>query len=53
MTETHKAEEMGQAEQIRAKDGEKRKTRLSPEINEFLHMLKSLETELEPKPSTR
>ena len=29
-----------------------RKTRLSPELNEFLHMLKALESELDSKAQT-
>ena len=40
---------MSQSQEPRPPQQPKRKTVLSPELNEFLHMLKSLETELSAK----
>lgn len=36
---------MAQAQDMKQDQAAKRKAALSPELNEFLHMLKSLETE--------
>ena len=41
-----KVEKMGQVQTAKSGQSEKRKVKLSPELNEFLHMMKALETEL-------
>jgi hypothetical protein len=40
---------MGQSQEPRQSQAPKRKVVLSPELSEFLHMLKSLESELTAK----
>jgi hypothetical protein len=42
---------MGQSQEPRQPQPQKRKVVLSPEVSEFLHMLKALETELSSKES--
>ena len=48
-----KVEKMGQAQTVKPEQSEKRKTKLSPELDEFLHMMKALETELGGEPRQR
>ena len=46
-----KVENMGQVQIVKPGQSGQRKIKLSPELNEFLHMMKALEMELggEPK----
>ncbi len=46
-----KVEDMAQSQDTKQVQPAKRKVVLSPELNEFLHMMKSLETELNQKPA--
>ena len=48
-----KVEKMGQAQTAKSGQSDKRKTRLSPELDEFLHMMKALEMELGSEPKQR
>jgi hypothetical protein len=53
MTETDKVSNMGESQETKQAEAKKSKSILSPELNEFLHMLKSLEGEIEPKLKSR
>jgi hypothetical protein len=53
MPTLNKVEVMRKPEQPKQADQVKRKPILSPELSEFLHMLKSLESELETHPAVR
>ncbi len=44
---------MAQAQMAQPAQTDKRKVRLSPELNEFLHMMKALETEYGPDQQKR
>ena len=44
---------MGQAQTAKSGQSDLRKAKLSPELNEFLHMMKALETELAGEPKLR
>ncbi len=48
-----KVDDMSQAQMVQQAQTDKRKTRLSPELNEFLHMMKALETEFGPDQQKR
>lgn len=49
----NKVDEMAQAQMAQQAQADKRKARLSPELNEFLHMMKALETEYGTEPQKR
>jgi hypothetical protein len=49
----NKVEDMEQAQTAKQPQADKRKTKLSPEISEFLHMLQALETEYGPEQPKR
>jgi hypothetical protein len=53
MTSVNKVEEMAQAQTAKPEQSGKRKAKLSPEVSEFLHMLKSLESEFGTEPPGR
>jgi hypothetical protein len=49
----NKVEDMGQAQTAKPDQTAKRKEKLSPELSEFLHMLKSLESGYGNEPPRR
>ena len=49
MTDKIQVDDMAKAQREQQPAKQRRKVVLSPELNEFLHMMKSLETELSEK----